>query len=117
MQPSSVGIAAAIVGCAVTVVGLAAYQAWWTVVFAIGGLAVAFLSERDVAPARSMAIGLAIGGSILLAGMSVFFLFGSGWGGTPWFVASIASIVTAIILGFLARRLLRQRPARDRAQH
>lgn len=110
---SPVGLLAAIAGCAVTVVGLGAYQAWWSVVFAIGGLAVAFLAERQVAPGRSFAIASALTGSILLAGMSIFLLYGSGWGGVPWFAAAVGSIATAILLGVVARRLLRQPPPRD----
>jgi hypothetical protein len=110
MKTSPVGLVALVAGCAISVVGLGAYQAWWTVVFAIGGFAVALLTQRQVAPGRSIAIGSAIAGSLLLAGMSLFLLYGSGWGGTPWLVASVASIVVAILLLVFARRLLRQRP-------
>jgi hypothetical protein len=121
MKPSAVGLVAVIAGCAVAVVGLGAYQAWWTVVFAIGGFAVLLLTQQQMAPARSIAIGSAIAGSILLAGMSLFLLYGSLRGparpceacddtGTMWLVASIASIVTAILLLLVARRLVRARP-------
>lgn len=107
-----VGLVAVIAGGAASIIGLGAYQAWWTVVFAIGGFAVALLTLGRVAPARSIAIGLAIAGSLLLGGMSLFLLYGSSFGGgTPWFVAAITAIATAFALLLFARRLLRRRPA------
>lgn len=39
--------------------GLGVYQAWWTVVFAFGGLAVALLTQRQIRSTRSIAIGSA----------------------------------------------------------
>ena len=110
MTISPVGLVALIAGCAVAVVGLGAYQAWWTIAFAIGGVAVALLSQRQLASARSIAIGSAITGSLLLTGMSIFLLFGTRFGSTVWLVASLASIVTTIMLLVFARRLLRHRP-------
>lgn len=110
---SPVGLVALIGGCAVAVYGLGWHQAWWTVAFAFGGVAVALLTQGQVAPARSLAVGSAISGSVLLGGMSLFLLFGASFGGgTPWLVASISSIVIAVALLFFARRLLRHRPTR-----
>jgi hypothetical protein len=110
MKTSPVGLVAPIAGCAIAVVGLGLYQAWWTVVFAIGGFAVALLTQRQMAPARSIAIGSAVSGAILLAGMSLFLLYGSLFGESLWLVASVGSIVAAILLLLVARRLLRQHP-------
>lgn len=53
MKTSPVGLVALVAGCTVSVVGLGAYQAWWTVVFAIGGFAVAPVTQRQVEPGRS----------------------------------------------------------------
>jgi hypothetical protein len=121
MKTSSLGLVALLAGCGVAVVGLGAYQAWWMVVFAIGGFAVALLTQRQLPAERSIAIGSAISGSILLTGMSFFLLYGSlraparpcqdcGDTGTLWLVGSIAAIVTAVLLLILARQLLRSRP-------
>ena len=112
MKASPVGLVAVIAGCVVAVVGLGVYQAWWTVAFLFGGVAVALLLQRRIAPARLLAIGSAISGSVLLGGMSLFLLYGSSFGGgTPWLIASISSIATAAVLMLVARRLLRNRPA------
>lgn len=107
--PSS-GPVALVTGCAVAVVGLGAYQAWWTIIFALGGFAVFLLTERRASPARAMLIGSAIAGSALLFGMGLFLLYGSSFGGgTPWLVGSISSIVSAVLLLVVARRLMRPR--------
>lgn len=113
MKTPPVGLAALIAGCAIAVVGLGAYQAWWTIAIAIGGFAVFSLTQHQTTPARALAIGSAVAGSILLAGMSLFLLYGSLFGGVPWFAASIASVVTAVLLVLYARRLFRHRQPRD----
>lgn len=110
IQQSPVGLVAVLAGCAATVIGMV-YEAWWTIAFLIGGVAVGLLAQRQMASARLVAIGATISGSALLAGMSIFLLYGSTFGGTPWLVAAIASIGSAAILLVVARRLLRRRPA------
>jgi hypothetical protein len=101
-------------GCALTVVGIGLYQAWWTAAFSIGGALVGVFGLRLHSPTRPIAIGAAASGAALLAGMSVFFLFGSLMrGGIPWFLAGVGSIATAIVLAVVVRRLLKA-PARPR---
>jgi DNA-binding CsgD family transcriptional regulator len=106
MRVSPVALVAVFTGCAVAVIGMGVYQAWWTAAFLIGGVAVAMLSQRRMASTRLVAIGSAIAGSALFGGMSIFLLYGSAFGGTPWFVAAVASIVSAVLLALVARRLL-----------
>jgi hypothetical protein len=94
-------------GCAIAAIGIAVYEAWWTAAFAIGGAVVALSSPRLSSPARSIAVAGAASGAALLAGMSVFFLYGSMWvAGTTWLMAALGSIAAAIVLALLARRLL-----------
>lgn len=105
---SWISLAVFATGCAITTVGVGLYEAWWTIAFAIGGALVGLFGPRLTSPARPIAIGTAASGVALLAGMSVFFLFGASMrGGVPWFVAAVASIVGAIVLAFVVRRLLR----------
>jgi DNA-binding CsgD family transcriptional regulator len=106
---SRIGLTALIAGSAVTVIGLGFYQAWWTVPFVIGGFIVALLTLGRVSPGRSVAIGSAIIGSLILAGMSLFLFFVTRLSMT-FLVASLVSIVLAIALLLLLRRLLRSRP-------
>ena len=94
-------------GCAITVVGIGLYEAWWTAAFLIGSF-VGVLGLRLRSPGRPVAIGAAASGTALLAGMSVFFLFGSLMrGGIPWFLAGVGSIAAAVVLAVVVRRLLR----------
>ena len=109
MKPSIVGLGALVVGFGITILGLGLYQAWWTIAFSVGGVAIALLSGPGMAAGRLVAIGAALTFAALLAGMSVFLLFGSGWGGLPWLVAAIGSIVLAVLLAVVARRLYRGR--------
>jgi hypothetical protein len=96
------------IGCAITVVGIGLYEAWWTAAFAIGGALVGLFGWRLTSPTHPIAIGTTASGAALLGGMSVFFLFGSMvGGGSAWFVAAIGSIVAAVVLAFVVRRLLR----------
>lgn len=93
-------------GCAIAAIGIGVYEAWWTAAFAIGGALVALSGPRLSSPARSIAVGVAASSSVLLAGMSVFFLYGSMWGGAGWLFAAVGSIVTGIMLALVVRRLL-----------
>jgi hypothetical protein len=104
-------------GSAVAVIGIAVYEAWWTAAFALGGAAVAVLAPRVLTRARSIAVGTVVSGAILLAGMSVFFLYGSmraparpcedcADAGAMWLAAAFGSIVIAVLLVLLVRRLL-----------
>ena len=95
-------------GCALTVVGIGLYEAWWTAAFSIGGGLVGVFGFRLRSPARPLAIGAAASGAALLAGMSVFLLLGSLMGGgIPWLLAGVCSIAGAIVLAVVVRRLLR----------
>ena len=95
-------------GCAISVVGIGLYEAWWTAAFAIGGALVGLFGPRLTTPARPIAIGTAASSAALLGGMGAFFLFGSLMrGGTPWFLAAIGSIAAAIVLVVVVRRLLK----------
>ncbi|HEY4228066.1 MAG TPA: hypothetical protein VGM49_06990 [Candidatus Limnocylindrales bacterium] len=94
-------------GCAIAVVGIGIYEAWWTAAFAIGGALVGLAGLRLTSPARPVAIGAAASGAALLGGMSVFLFFGTLLGGgSPWFLAAVGSVLTAIVLLFVVRRLL-----------
>lgn len=107
MKTSPIGLAALVVGCATALIGLGAYQAWWTIAFALGGFVIALQTQQAVPATRSIVIGAAAGGSALLAGMSLFLLYGSGFGGALWLVAAIASGLLSILLlvvGWLLRR-------------
>jgi hypothetical protein len=95
-------------GCAIAAVGIGLYEAWWTAAFAIGGALVGVFGPRMSSPARPLAIGASASGAALLAGMSIFLLFGSLTpGGIPWLLAAVGSIVAAVIL-VLVRRLLKR---------
>jgi len=109
MKPSTIGYVALFVGLGIATIGLGAYQAWWIIAFAFGGVAVALLSSRGLAAQRLIALGVALTVAVLLAGMSAFLFYGSLWGGTPWLVASIGSTLTSILLMLLAQRFYRGR--------
>ena len=122
MKSSRIGLVAFFAGLAIAIIGLGAYQAWWTIAFAFGGVAVALLSSRGMAAGRLIGVGAGLTVAVLLAGMSVFLLYGSGWGGPPWLAASIGSILISTLLILLARRLYRGAPIatadpRDIARH
>lgn len=104
MRTSPVGLLALVTGFAVTFIGLGVYQAWWTIAFSIAGFVVALQTEHTSA-SRSLAIGLLVGGAILLGGMSLFLLYASGFGGAPWLAAAIASAALAVALFLVAWRL------------
>jgi hypothetical protein len=103
---------ALVTGCAITVIGLGAYEAWWTIAFAVAGLVVAIQTQQQTPASLSLAIGLLVGGAVLSAGMSLFLLFGSGRGGAPWLAASIATAVLAVAFLVVARRLRTSRSDR-----
>ncbi len=107
MTPTKlIGLVVFAAGWAIAAIGIAVYEAWWTAAFAIGGSVVALSAPRLSSPVRSIAVGGAASSAVLLAGMSVFFLYGSMWGGTTWLAAAGGSIVTAFVLVLLVRRLL-----------
>ena len=100
-----VGLIALAVGCVVAVAAILTYEAWWTVAFAVGGAVVAILERRGHAASRSIASGVAIGGAIILAGMALFFLYGSvSGGGVRWFAASAGLAVVAVLLVIVVGR-------------
>jgi hypothetical protein len=106
-RTSSVSVLVYATGCAIAVVGIGIYEAWWTAAFAIGGALVGLVGLRPSSPARPVAIGAAASGAALLGGMSLFLLFGSLiGGGTPWFLGAVGSVLSAIVLVFVVRRLL-----------
>jgi hypothetical protein len=44
------GVIAITAGCAVAVVGLAQYEAWWTIAVAIAGVSIAVLAQPELRP-------------------------------------------------------------------
>jgi hypothetical protein len=95
------------VGCAITAIGVGLYEAWWTIAFAVGGALVGAVGPRLTSPGRSIAIGTTASGAALLIGMSAFFLFGTSISGSlAWLAAAVGSILGAIVLVLVARRLL-----------
>ena len=103
MRSFPVGLIALAAGL-VTGFGVGRYEAWWTIAIAIGGAALAIQDWRGRTAGRALAIGAGVGVALLLGGMSLFFLFGSMWGGAPWFAASAASIIASIGLLVILRR-------------
>jgi hypothetical protein len=114
------GLAVALVGCVAAVYGLGVYQAWWTIAFAIGGVAVGFWAQRDDAILRPLVAGISFVGALLLVGVGLFLLY--GWMVGParpcpecadtrwqWLAASAASIVVAMTFVAFSRLLLRRR--------
>jgi hypothetical protein len=115
---SRFGVAVALLGCGITVLGLGMYQAWWAIAFAIGGVAVSFWAQRQGQVLRPLVAGVSIIGALLLLGMGMFLLYGGMSGPAvpciecpdtqwQWFAASAGSIVVALLLVAFARRLLR----------
>jgi hypothetical protein len=105
MRDGTVGLMALAVGCLVTVAAILTYEAWWTIAFAVGGAAIAIFERRGHTPSRSLAVGVAIGGAVVLGGMALFLLYGSvSGGGAKWFAASVVSTVVAVLLILVARR-------------
>ena len=85
--------------------GVGKYEAWWTIAIALGGAVVAIQESRGRSAGRAVAAGAGFTAASLLAGMALFLLFGSLMGGgTSWFAASAASLVTSIALLSLLRR-------------
>lgn len=105
MKPLRIGPIALVAGLAIAAIGLGVYQAWWTIAFAIGGVAVDVFERRGRSGPRSIATGAAVTGAALCAGMGVFALYGSAWGGAIWFAAAFALLATSIVLLLVARRL------------
>jgi hypothetical protein len=99
-------------GLAIALVGVGLYEAWWTAAFAIGGTVVGLVGLRHASPTRPLAVGVTTSIAALLGGLSPFlFLGGVMGGGTPWFLAAVGSVVGAVLLVFVARRLLRPNTA------
>ena len=105
MRDGRVGVMALAIGTVIAVAAILRYQAWWSIAFAIGGAAVAIFERRGNASSRSIVMGLAIGGTVVLAGMAAFFLGGSLMGGgTSWFAAGMGCLVGAVLLIVAVRR-------------
>lgn len=111
---SRVRLVALVVGFGVSLFGVGVYQAWWMTAFALGGLSVA-LMPAEAPPVRGLMFGAAVTGAGLLAGMSIFLLYGAMWGATWWLLASVASVLAAVALALLASRLRRGAVTRDMA--
>lgn len=120
MPGPRVGLLVLAAGCAVAAIGLLAYQAWWTIAFAVGGVAAAILGRGRSNPTRTLGVGLEFSGSGLLAILGVFLVYGSQYAsarpcdectdpGPTWLAAGLGSIGLAVFLAILAVRGTRRR--------
>jgi hypothetical protein len=78
-RSGNLGLAAATIGFALAAIGLGVYQAWWTIAFAAGGLAVSWADARGAAAVPAVIGGLSFAAvlalgilGMLLAAMGIF---------------------------------------------
>ena len=117
-RSGNLGLAAAAVGFAIAAFGLGAYQAWWTIVFAIGGLAVAWADLRGAASAPAITVGLAIAAILALGLLGVFLVVMSSFagrrpdlpsgGGVPILLLGLAAIAVASVALAITIRYVRR---------
>ena len=99
-----VGIVGLAIGLGIAAYGLGRYEAWWTVAFAIGGVAVAIADFRRVRTARAVIAGVAIAVSVAVALLGVFLVVMSPLArgdGTAFLVAGLGAELVAAV-GFVA---------------
>ena len=100
----ALGLIALMAGVSVTYVGVHDYEAWWTIAFTPGGLAIAALTWRGATAGRAIVTGVAFTAALLMLGMGIFaVVLGSGY--ASWLAAGIGLIVGgAVLLLVLVRR-------------
>ncbi|HJP87448.1 MAG TPA: hypothetical protein VJ850_00210 [Candidatus Limnocylindrales bacterium] len=113
-----VGAIAFAVGCALAVAGLGLYQAWWTIVFPIGGFVAYAIGRDGAAPGRTIALGAGVAGALALGGMGLFLVVMSPFscaqapcpeGVPPLLLVGIAALAGSVAaLGFIARTARRR---------
>jgi len=125
----SFGALAVIAGAAVAIVGLGLYQAWWTVVFPIGGAVVAMLERRGVRAVDALISGGAIAAALASGGVGAFLVVMSGRscarpdlpcpdGPPELLLAGLGALVASAvffgaIVAFMRRRQVERSNARD----
>lgn len=126
MNPSrgsgNLALAAAAVGFAIAAFGLGVYQAWWTLAFAVGGLAIAWADIRGSASAPAIVGGLAIAAILALGFLGVFLVVMSPFagrrpdlppgGGVPILLLgfgalAVASLALAVTIRYMRRAIKR----------
>ena len=106
-------------GVTLTAIGIGVYQAWWTIVFAIGGTVIALAVAQSRSATRSIGIGSAVIGGAIAAGTGLFLLYGSTFTGRRpcddcadvaplWVASGVGSILLALVLVAVAWRLSRR---------
>jgi hypothetical protein len=115
----SPGVLAIVVGCAVAVAGLGLYQAWWTVVFPIGGAIVAILERRGVRAVEAVVVGAATASALAMGGIGAFLSLMSGRScarppcpdGPPLLlIAGLGALLaSAVVLAIVAAHVRRRR--------
>jgi hypothetical protein len=117
-RSGNVGLAAAAIGFAIAAFGLGVYQAWWTIAFALGGLAIYWAHARGAAAVPAIVGGLTITAllalgvtGLLLAAMGIF---GRGrpdvapGGGVPLLLLGLGVFAAAIVGLAVTMRYLRR---------
>jgi hypothetical protein len=86
-RSGNLGLAAAAIGFAMAAVGLGVYQAWWTIAFAVGGLAISWADARGAAAVPAVAGGLSFAAMLALGILGLLLvamgIFGRGRPGVP----------------------------------
>ena len=124
MKSLSVGTGALVVGFGIAAFLLVVYQDWWAIAFAIGGVAIAWLSRGNRSPERAMMIGIEISGAVLLALVGLFAFALGAFGpsrpcdgcassGSGFSVMGIVALVAAVLLAGLAIWQSRSSRSRD----
>jgi len=100
MTKGQAGYVALVIGCALAVVGVVGYAAWWTIAFAIAGITVAVFAQPDHRPLRYTVATLdAI--VLILAGAAAAFVgvLSRQWGGPCVGEACSRPASDALVLG------------------
>lgn len=102
MSSGQAGYVALVIGCALAVIGLVGYEAWWTIAFAIAGITVAIFAQPDHRPLR-YAVATLDAIVLILAGTAAAFVgvLSRQWGGPCIGEACRRPASDALLLGGL----------------
>ena len=110
---SWIRIGAAAVGLGIAFYGLGKYEAWWTIAFAIGGLAVLLVAPRQPA-GRAVIVGAAVAGLVAIGMLGTFLMLISQFArgdGVPWLASGASLLLGALLLlAFVIRYARRSAP-------
>jgi hypothetical protein len=116
-------IGAAALGFGIAFYGLGKYEAWWTIAFAIGGLAVLIVPRRQPV-SRVLLVGAAVAGLVSLGMLGAFFVAMSpfadarpdlpGGNGVRFLASGVAMLLGALVgLGLVVRSVRRWKSRSD----